>query len=57
MAAAAGKLSTTSSSLFMEAYGLEVEEEVSTWPLSIEQKEFGLEKGGANKKNGDARDP
>ena len=30
MAAAAEKQSTTSLSLFMEAYGLEVEEEVST---------------------------
>ena len=30
--------------LFMEAYGLEVEEEHST------QKEFGLENGGTNKK-------
>ena len=30
MAAAAGKKSTTSMSLFMEAYGLEVEEELST---------------------------
>ena len=32
MAAAAGKKSTTSLSLFMEAYGLEVEEEISTTP-------------------------
>ena len=30
MAAAAGKKSTASLSLFMEAYGLEVEEELST---------------------------
>ena len=30
MAAAAGKKSTTSLSLFMETYGLEVEEELST---------------------------
>ena len=30
MAAVAGKKSTTSLSLFMEAYGLEVEEELST---------------------------
>ena len=30
MAAAAGKKSTTSLSLFMEAFGLEVEEELST---------------------------
>ena len=30
MAGAAGKKSTTSLSLFMEAYGLEVEEELST---------------------------
>ena len=34
MAAAAGKKSTTSLSLFMEAYGLEVEEELSTLPFS-----------------------
>ena len=30
MAAAAGKKSTTSLSLFMEVYGLEVEDEIST---------------------------
>ena len=30
MAAAAGKKSTTSLSLFMEAYGIEVEDELST---------------------------
>ena len=30
MAAAAGKMSTTSLSLFIEAYGIEVEEELST---------------------------
>ena len=41
---AAGKTSTISLSL-MEAYGLEVEEELSTWPLSIGQKEPGLEYG------------
>ena len=45
MAAAAGKKSTTSLSLVMEAYGLEVEEELSTMPLSIVQKEFGQENG------------
>ena len=34
-----GNKSTTSLSLFMEAYGLEVEEELSTTPLSSGQKE------------------
>ena len=33
MAAAAGKKSTTSLSLFMEAYGVEVEEELSTMAI------------------------
>ena len=33
MAAAAGKKGTTSLSLFMEAYGLEVEEELSTMAI------------------------
>ena len=33
MAAAAGKKSTTSLSLFMETYGLEVEEELSTMAI------------------------
>ena len=33
MAAAAGKKSTTSLSLLMEAYGLEVEEELSTMAI------------------------
>ena len=36
-------------SLFMEAYGLEVEEELSTMATSIGQKEFVLENGGTNK--------
>ena len=35
MAAAAGKKSTTSLSLFMEAHGLEVEEELSTFGHSV----------------------
>ena len=43
MAAAAGKKSTTSLSLFMEAYGLGVEEELSTMAT--------LENGGTNKKS------
>ena len=50
MAAVAGKKSTTSPSLPTEAYGLEVEEELPPWPLSLGQKEFGLENGGANQK-------
>ena len=36
MAAAAGKNSTTSLSLFMEAYGLEVEQELSTLALATQ---------------------
>ena len=47
MAAATGKKSTTSLSLFMEAYGFEVEEEFSTWAT---QKGCGLENGTMNKK-------
>ena len=43
-AAAAGKKSATSLSLFMESYGLEVEEERSPpWLLSTGQKEYGQE--------------
>ena len=46
MAAAAGKKSTTSLSLFMEAHALEVEDEVSLpWPRSFGQKEYGQENG------------
>ena len=43
MAAAAGKKSTTSLSLFMEATGLEVEEELSTMATQYLTEEFGLE--------------
>ena len=43
MAAAAGKKSTTPQSLFMEAYGLEVEEELST--LSTQYWAEGVWKG------------
>ena len=50
MAAAAGKKSRTSLSLFMEAYGLEVEKELSTLASSTGQKESGLENGTMNKK-------
>ena len=50
MAAATGKKSTTSLSLSVEAYGLEVEEELSPRPLSIGQKELGLENGITNNK-------
>ena len=49
VAAAAGKQSTTSLSLFMEASGLEVEEDLSTWPPSVRQKEYGLENGQLNR--------
>ena len=44
MAAAADKKSTASLPLFMEAYGLEVEEELSTMATQYGQKEFGQEK-------------
>ena len=50
MAALAGKESTTSPSLFMEAYGLEVEEELSTMAIHIGQKEYGQEHGVTSKK-------
>ena len=41
MAAAAGQKSTTSLSLLMETYGIEVEEYFPPWPLSFGQKEYG----------------
>ena len=44
-AAAPGKKNTTSLSLFMEAYRLEVEEELSTLATRVGQTEFGLENG------------
>ena len=47
MAAAAGKKSATS--LFMEAYGLEVEEELSTMAPILGQKGRGLANGTENK--------
>ena len=50
MAAAAGIKSTTSLSLFMEAYGLGVEEELSTMALSSGQKEYGQDNGVTSKK-------
>ena len=44
------KKNTTSLSLFMEAYGLEVEEEFPPWPLSTGQKEGSrMENGIMNK--------
>ena len=50
MAAAAGKKSTTSLSLFREAFGLEVEEGLSPlWPHSTGQKEYRWENGIMNK--------
>ena len=47
-----GQKSTTSLSLFMEANGREVEEELSTMAtqLSFGQKEFGVENGVTSKK-------
>ena len=50
MAAAAGIKSATSLSLFMDACGLEVEEELSTIALTIGQKEYGQENGVTSKK-------
>ena len=41
---------TTSLSIFMEAFGLEVEEISLVWPPSIGQKGCGLENGQKNKK-------
>ena len=49
MAAAAGKKSTTSLSLFMEAYGLEVEEELSTLATQSRAEGAWTEKGIMNK--------
>ena len=50
MAAAAGKKSTTSLSLFMEAYGLgSIGGTFPPWPLSSGQKGFGLENGIMNR--------
>ena len=50
IAAAAGKKSTTSLSMFMETYGLEVEDELPPWPLSSGQMEPVRENGITNKK-------
>ena len=47
--AAAGKKSTNSLSLFMEAYGLEVEEELSTLATQYWAEESGRENGITNK--------
>ena len=41
---------TTSLSIFMEAFGLEVEEISLVWPPSVGQKGCGLENGQKNKK-------
>ena len=45
MAAAAGKRSTILLPLFMEAYGLQVEEELSTMATQCWAEEFGQENG------------
>ena len=50
MAAAAVKKSTTSLSLFMEAYGLEVEEELSTMATQFWTEGAWSENGQLNKK-------
>ena len=51
MAAAAGKKSATSLSLFMEACGQEAEEELfPPWLLSTGQKKYGQENGVTSKK-------
>ena len=50
LAAAAGKKSTTSLSLFMEVFGLEVEDEISTIATSFEQKEYGQGNGVTSRK-------
>ena len=49
MAAAAGKKSRTSLSLFMETYGLEVDDELPPWPLSTGHKKPGRGNGIMNK--------
>ena len=49
MAAAAGKKRTTSSSLFMDAFGLEVEEELFTMATQYWAEGYGLENGQLNK--------
>ena len=50
MAAAAGKKRTTSLSLFMEAYGLEVEEELSTMATQYWAEGVWTRNDGASKK-------
>ena len=55
-AAAASKKESTSLSLFMVVFGLEVEEELSTMGTRVEQKEFGLVNGiQSKKKRGESR--
>ena len=50
LAAAAGKKSTTSLSLVMEVFGLEVEDETSTIATSFGQKEYGQGNGVTSRK-------
>ena len=50
MAVAAGNKNTTSLSLFMEAYGLEVEEDLSTLATQHWAEGYGLENGIMNRK-------
>ena len=50
MAAAAAKKESTSLSLLLEVYGLEMEEELSAWPRKLGQKESGLVNGPQSKK-------
>ena len=50
MAAAQGKKGTTSLSLFMEAFGLEVEEDLSTLATQYWAEGYGLGNGQLNKK-------
>ena len=58
MAAAAGKKSTTSLSLFMETYGLKVEEALSTMATQCWAEGVWTGKnGGTNKKKLDEADP
>ena len=50
MAAAAGKKSTTSLSLFMETVAWKWKKSFPQWPLSIGQKEFRQENGVTSRK-------
>ena len=50
LAAAAGTKSTTSVSLFMEVFGLEVEDEISAIATSFGQEEYGQRNGVTSRK-------